>query len=142
MNLLISPYEFSPSNIFFLDKKENTIMKGSFIKFIYSTELITLNGLFLDFSILETEQTIYNGKQYLFFPIENPEVNEYINIFERIESEILDLFIKIQVSKNNREILNKTKINTIYKQLKNMCKTLKDLFINQTDSIYIRDCYF
>lgn len=119
MNLLISPNEFSASNVFFLDKKENTIMKGNFIKFIYSTEFITLNGLFIDFTILETEQSIYNGKQYLFFPIENSEVSEYIGIFERIESEILDLFINIQVSKNNREILKKTKINTIYKQLKN-----------------------
>jgi hypothetical protein len=139
MNLLIQPSNFSISNIFFLDTKENTIMNGNFIKFIYSTELITLNGLFIDFAILETDQKMYNGKQYLFFPKNSNEENDKkIIVFERIESELLDLFIEFQLSKKNREILNKNKIHTIHKQLKNgMIK-----YYNYSDNISVHPKYY
>ena len=76
MNILINPYEFSRSNIFFLDIKDNIIMNGKFIKFNYSTELITINGLYLEFPINGFEQNIYNGRQYLFFLKEFHEENE------------------------------------------------------------------
>jgi len=139
MNLLIQPYNFSISNIFFLDMKENTIMNGNFIKFIYSTDMITLNGLFLDFTILEPEQKIYNGKQYLFFPTDlNEENDKTIILFERIETELLDLFIQLQLSKNNREILNKKKIHTIHKQLTNgMIK-----YYNYSDNTSVTPKYY
>jgi len=139
MNILISPFDFSISNVFFLDIKENTIMNGKFIKFIYSTELITLNGLFLDFLILETDQKIYNGKQYLFFPTESYEKNDrIIQLYERIESELIDSFIELQISKNNHDILNKKKIHTIHKQLKNgMIK-----YYNYSNNSSIKPSYY
>lgn len=139
MNILISPLDFSISNVFFLDIKENTIMNGNFIKLIYSTELITLNGLFIDFTILETEQNIYNGKQYLFFPTDSYEKNlKIIQLYERIECNLLDSFIESQKSKNNHEILNKMKIHTIHKQLKNgMIK-----YYNYSDNKSVKPKYY
>jgi hypothetical protein len=34
MNVLINPYNFNINEVFFLEKKENTIMKGIFMKLI------------------------------------------------------------------------------------------------------------
>ena len=135
MNLLISPNDFSISNIFFLDIKENTIMNGKFIKFIYSTEFITLNGLFLEFDILNIDHKIYNGKQFLFFKMDSENI---IQLYERIENELLDLFIELQISKNNKEIHKKNKIQTIYNQLKNgMIK-----YYNYSDNLSNKPKYY
>ena len=115
MNILISPEDFHISQLFLTDSKENTIMDGNFIKLIYSTDFLTFNGIFLDFIIKFPEKKIYNSKQYLFF---NPENEDIIHTFERIEKSILELFIQINMDKNP-DIINKNISQGIYKQLKN-----------------------
>jgi hypothetical protein len=115
MNILISPEDFNASQLFFTDSKENTIMDGNFIKLIYSTDFLTLNGVFIDFPIESFEKKCFNNKQYLFF---NPENDKIIHTFERIENTILELFIQLNIDKNP-DIKNKTNNQVIYKQLKN-----------------------
>jgi hypothetical protein len=115
MNILISPEDFHISQLFLTDSKENTIMDGNFIKLIYSTDFLTFNGIFLDFIIKFPEKKIFNSKQYLFF---NPENEDIIHTFERIEKSILELFIQINMDKNP-DIINKNISQGIYKQLKN-----------------------
>jgi hypothetical protein len=115
MNILISPENFDISQLFFTESKENTIMDGNFIKLIYSTDFLTLNGIFLDFQVKSSERKIFNNKQYLFF---NPENENSIHTFERIEKSILEYFILINIDKKPA-IKNKTINQVIYKQLKN-----------------------
>lgn len=141
MNLLIPPTDFSKTHLFFSDSKENTVLNGNFIKLIYSSSFITINGIFIDFPIINPERKIYNGKQYLFFTptilkkpqdtiqeqIQNKDIQDnsetedkenIITIFERIESDILELFILNNIHRNPR-LASKTINHTIYKQLKN-----------------------
>jgi hypothetical protein len=115
MNILISPEDFHISQLFLTDSKENTIMDGNFIKLIYSTDYLTFNGIFLDFFIKFPERKVYNNKQYLFF---NPENENIIDTFERIEKSILENFIQNNIDKNP-DIINKNISQGIYKQLKN-----------------------
>jgi hypothetical protein len=112
MNFLINPKEFLIQNVFLSDIKENTIMNGNFIKLIYSTKFLTLNCIFLEFPIQKYEKKSYNGKTYIFF--NNKEYNNVIDLFQKIESSLLDLFIQM-----NRKSTKKKVVYTIHNQLKN-----------------------
>jgi len=46
MFLLLNQSNFHIQNIYFLEKKMNMIMEGFFTKIIFSTEFMTMNGLF------------------------------------------------------------------------------------------------
>ena len=46
MFLLLNPSNFHIQNIYFLEKKINMIMEGFFTKIVFSTEFMTMNGLF------------------------------------------------------------------------------------------------
>jgi len=108
MNILINPTDFDIKNIFLSEIKDNTVINGVFIKVIYSSDIITLNGIFLLFPIIEPERRIYNGKQYLFFKQE--ENMHIIDIFEKIERNIISLYYSNS---------SKTIVYTIHNQLKN-----------------------
>jgi hypothetical protein len=108
MNILINPLDFDIKNIFLSEIKDNTIINGVFIKVIYSSNLITLNGIFLLFPIIEPERRIYNGKQYLFF--KQQDNMHIIDMFEKIERNIISLYYGNS---------SKTIVYTIHKQLKN-----------------------
>lgn len=114
MNFLINPKDFFINNVVLLDTKENTIMQGNFIKLIYSTKLLTLNCIFLEFPIQIYEKKNYNGKSYIFF--NNNDYGNLIYAFQKIESSLLELFIQIDTTK---KYLKKTFVHTIFNQLKN-----------------------
>lgn len=114
MNFLIHPKDFIINNVFLLDVKENTIMNGNFIKLIYSTKFITLNGIFIEFPIQQYERKIYNGKSYLFF--NHTDYSFLIDVFKNIESSLINLFIQNDCSRKHSK---KTIVHTIFNQLKN-----------------------
>ena len=52
MNVVLDIDDFKLENVFFQDSVKNTVMDNSdFIRTLYSTELFTLNGIFLKTNI-------------------------------------------------------------------------------------------
>ena len=46
MFLLLNPSNFHIQNVYFLEKRINMIMEGFFTKIVFSTEYMTMNGIF------------------------------------------------------------------------------------------------
>lgn len=51
MNIVLDIPQYNIFNLFFLEKKQNIIMDGTFTKFIYSNQHFILNSLYLYFPI-------------------------------------------------------------------------------------------
>lgn len=110
MNILLDINEFNLDNIFLMESKENTIIKGKFIKILYSTENFTMNGIYLDFPLFDYETKNFNGKNILYFDI--GQNFDLISQFSKMENDIIHFFMKYYN-------LKKKMINTIERQLKN-----------------------
>jgi hypothetical protein len=52
MNILLDSLNFNIHNVFFLEKKKNTVIDGSFTKLVYSTNYFTMNGLYFTLPFL------------------------------------------------------------------------------------------
>jgi len=89
MNVVLTPEQFNKDKIYFTDPIENTVMEDSkFIKILYSNELITLNGIFVDvkFKIFHKEN-YFKKIKYTFDTGINKEM---LNKIYNIESDILN----------------------------------------------------
>ena len=51
MNLVIQPSKYSQEYVHFLDTKTNMIMDGNFTKLMYTTDHMTMNGIYIEFPI-------------------------------------------------------------------------------------------
>lgn len=133
MNILLNNNDFNIENVFLMENKENIIMNGIFVKILYSSEYFTMNGIYMNFPIQHYEKKHFpplyisnirsytdkdslhnqkhNDKNVLFFDIEKNK--DLISQFSKLESVILDFYMK---SKN---IKNKKVVNNISTQLKN-----------------------
>ena len=110
MNILLDINEFNLDNIFLMESKENTIINGKFIKILYSNENFTMNGIYLDFPLVDYERKNFNGKNILYFDIKRNF--DLISRFSKMENDIIHFFMKYCDVK-------KKMINTIERQLKN-----------------------
>lgn len=108
MNLLLNLQDYNKNNICFGEKQKNTIIWNSFfIKIIYSTEELTMNGLFFKLDLEEIKII----KDYNKFKISfNVPLN--IDIVQKIE--LIEKTILHKIS-----ITNKTPRLSIYEQFKN-----------------------
>ena len=89
MNVVLTPEQFNKDKIYFTDPIENTVMEDSkFIKILYSNELITLNGIFVDvkFKIFHKEN-YFKKIKYTFDTSINKEM---LNKIYNIENDILN----------------------------------------------------
>jgi len=102
MNLTISFDQFSTNHILFTEPKNNNVMDGHFTKILYSTDLFTMNEIYLCFPI-KTYSDHYSRSQ-LSFNINYPDNQECIKEFSRIESDIL-AFYKENVHCRKRSVL-------------------------------------
>jgi hypothetical protein len=116
MNILLNISDFCPENVFFLESKENNIMKGDFIKILYSTEEFTTNGIYFDFPIQGFERKVFNNKKIVFF--DTFSQNEFISQISKIENDIIELFLKNESFQNNKPHCKK-RINSIQSQINN-----------------------
>ena len=68
MNIVLTTEQFNKDKIYFTDPIENIVMDDSkFIKILYSNELITLNGIFIDVKLKIVHRENYFKKiRYLF----------------------------------------------------------------------------
>ena len=88
MNLVISYDNIDLNSIFFQEPVRNTVMDNSnFIRVLYSNELLTLNGIFVEFSLRNVNFEQYFAKyKCTFKPGEN---NNVVNKISSIEQQIL-----------------------------------------------------
>lgn len=106
MNVILTHKQFNKNHIYFYEPIENTIMENSkFIKLVYSTEDIIVNGLYLLMNISITSKENYFKKMKYNFDLNNNK--ELLGNLFRIEQEIL----------MNYNIPKKTKKLNIYESL-------------------------
>jgi hypothetical protein len=107
MNLVKKIEQYNESNIFFCDPIKNNIMnEGQFIRILYSTNTIVLNGIYLYIQLNEPFlEKYYNKYKCSFNTILHKELIDNIKL---IEENIL----------NKINIVNKTSQHKIYEQLK------------------------
>jgi len=89
MNIVIDIDDFKPDALFFQESIKNTVMDNSeFIRILYSTDILTLNGIYLkiNMNIVSTEK--YFNKYKCSFNIKN-NITE-IEKIEAIEKMILE----------------------------------------------------
>lgn len=100
-----------PSNIYFLDAKQNMIMNGTFSKLIYTNDCFTMNGIYTYVSVdVIIPDNYYNKQIVQFSPIN--QINQYfLNSLEYLEKLILEMYRKL--NPNNK----KTAIHSLYHQL-------------------------
>jgi hypothetical protein len=110
MNVILTHKQFNKNHIYFYEPIENTIMDNSkFIKLVYSTEDITVNGIYLLMNITITSKENYFKKIKYNFELNSNK--ELLSDLFRIEQEIL---MKYDTPK-------KTKKLNIYESLNTCC---------------------
>ena len=92
MNIVLQKNQFNIENINLLKKKVNNVISGYFTKFIYSSELFTMNGLYLDFSIYNMVSNIENKCLSISYqPYEKDNMYQ-VNSLTSIEGKLLDYY--------------------------------------------------
>ena len=94
MNIILSDSQFNIENLYFMEPIVNTIMDNSmFIKILYSNQLVTLNGLYLNMDINVTSNELYFKKIKYTYDVTNVHNNVILNKIYSIESNILDKYV-------------------------------------------------
>jgi hypothetical protein len=107
MNIVKTIKQYNEDNIYFCDPIKNNIMnEGKFIRILYSTNNILLNGIYLLISLNDITCDKYYNKYKCNFNVQNNK--ETIDSLKNIEENILN---KIEI--------NKLPQLKIYEQLKN-----------------------
>jgi len=142
MNFIIDPsyipMENVLSNIRFLEKKQNIIMQGEFTKIMYSTEGLTMNGVYVlcplqcssdkPNSVIHTHTQSYSNTSYhkpmIFFQPNHPENYKTMSYFHSFEKTLIDLYMehtKLYHPSNKHSVHAKTCIYSLYNQLAAGC---------------------
>jgi hypothetical protein len=118
MNILIKTDDFSIENLFFLERKKNVIIDGTFSKIIYSDNLFIMNGLFFEFPLqlnVETAQHVFN-KQCVYFNSHLQKNLLCITKISEIENSILNYYKKANgLDKKNNLLLTTQLYNGFFK---------------------------
>lgn len=99
MNVVITPQEYKLSRVYFTEKKPNThIANSTFNRITYSTNDFIMNGVYIQFELFikQIEQN-FNSNIYNFhFDIAHEHNEKMIEIFKKIEIDILDKWIRLE----------------------------------------------
>lgn len=104
MNITLSIDQFIPRCIYFGDPVQNTIMENSrFIKLIYSTELVIMNGLYFEIPLNISHKATYFRRNKYFFDMNNSVSQGIIKKAQEIEYAILKKY-----SENRQSIFSRS----------------------------------
>ena len=138
MNFIIDPSYISMENVLnnirFLEKKQNIIMQGEFTKIMYSTEGLTMNGVYVlcplqctsdkSNTVIHTHTQSYSNSSYhkhmIFFQPNHPENCKIISYFHSFEKTLIDLYIehtKLYHPNNKHSVDAKTCTYSLHNQL-------------------------
>lgn len=106
MNIVLEKQDYSINNVYFNEPIKNSIIENSkFIRLIYSTDIVTMNGIYIRIKLNNITRMNEPMSHKMVFNIENNE--SVINYIKEVENDILD---KINIK-------NKKKINRIADQI-------------------------
>lgn len=89
MNILINHFQFDTNNTFFMDKKKNIIVNGSFSRLLYSNSFFVMNGLHFEFPIVNYRIVNTNQNSELIFSPYKESNLSYVSDFVKIENTLL-----------------------------------------------------
>ncbi len=96
MNILFtiqSPNQIDINNIIFSDSKKNIIMDGNFTKIIYSNDIVSTNGIYIDFPItIQSSIECVSGKYIVKFNTRDIDNSIIIESFSHLETQILEYY--------------------------------------------------
>lgn len=108
MNIVLQKNQFNIENVNLLKKKTNNVIAGYFTKFIYSSNLFTMNGLYLDFPIYNMVSNIGNKCLNISYQPYEKDNLCYLDYFTNIEGQILDYYNYVNnIRKQGVAILSK-----------------------------------
>jgi hypothetical protein len=128
MNIVINMNQYDENNIFFCEPIKNNIMNdGTFIRIIYSTNNIVLNGIYILLNLNDiTCEKYYNKYKCIFNTTLHKDIIENIKI---IEEQILKKY----------NIKNKSPQYKIYEQLRiGIIKLFNDISNKQSDEFILK----
>jgi hypothetical protein len=96
MNLLLHANDITLSQIYFLEKKTNIIMDGVFTKIVYSNSCMSMNGLYIDFPIINITTNRIHSKSIIHIDIANNK--DIIQKMIDIEKQILSYYVQYSLS--------------------------------------------
>ena len=109
MNVVISPGNFNTQLVYFTDKKVNThIPNSTFNRITYSTSDFIMNGIYIQFelNIRSTEKNFNNNIYNCHFDATHPHNKMVIDIFEKIEVDILQKWNRMRAHAGSSTTLN------------------------------------
>ncbi len=126
MNIVKTITQYNEKNIYFCESIKNNIMNdGTFIRILYSTENVVLNGIYLLINIADFQCEKYYNKYRCVFNTQTHK--ELIDVLKTIEERIL----------LKTDIPNKTPQLKIHEQLKNgNIKVFNDV-IDRSSSAFV-----
>ena len=108
MNILINHFQFDTNNTFFMDKKKNIIVNGSFSRLLYSNSFFVMNGLHFEFPILDYRIVNNNQHSELIFSPHKDTNMSYVSDFVKIENSLLTNYNMIyRTNKSFSNVLSK-----------------------------------
>ena len=121
MNLIVNINQFDNRSIYFCESIKNNIVKNSdFIRILYLTQYMSLNGLYLLVHLTDINCERYNNKYKYSFNVSNN-----FDIIEKIKAIEIDILNKYYILKQT-----KTPSYDIYQMIKNGNITYFTNFIN------------
>jgi len=128
MNIVKNIEQYDENSIFFCEPIKNTIMnEGSFIRILYSTHNITLNGIYLLVHLNDIVSEKYYNKNRCSF-----NVNIHKELIEQIKTIEENLLKKIEITEKIPQF-------KIYEQLRNgNIKFFCDFFLKPTNSFILK----
>jgi hypothetical protein len=99
MNVVITPDEYKPGQVYFTDKRANThIANSTFNRITYSTYDFIMNGIYIQFELFvkQNEQNFNSNIYNCHFDPQHEHNRLMLTIFQNIETSILDKWAQIQ----------------------------------------------
>lgn len=110
MNIVLNHNDFNIENINLLKKRNNTVIEGTFTKFTYSNENLTMNGIYLQLPLYN--MVLNHDDKFIaitFQPYDRQNI-DYIQYITNVEMEILKYY-------NNMNASNKKLIGILTNKL-------------------------
>lgn len=92
MNIVLKHNDFNIENINLLKKRNNTVIEGTFTKFTYSDENLTMNGIYLQLPIYNMVVNKDDKITAITFQPYDKQNIEYIQYITSIETQILKYY--------------------------------------------------
>jgi hypothetical protein len=99
MNVVITPTEYKPSQVYFTERRANTHIPNSiFNRITYSTRDFIMNGIYIQFELLvgQTDQNFNSNIYNCHFDTSHEHNRTMLIIFKKIEESILEKWIQVQ----------------------------------------------